>query len=74
MSETKTRRVRITHDGSVSSHNVKVVDAETGELIRYVSRVEFVADANTRELTAVIFIYAPEIDVTVDAEVRAETV
>lgn len=65
----KTRRIRIEHDGSMNPINVKVLDAETGELVQWVQRVEFVADARG-ELTAVVFVHAPELDVTVDAEIR----
>lgn len=67
--QSKTRRIRIEHDGSLNPFNVKVLDAETREPVQWVHRVEFVADARG-ELTAVVFVHSPEIDVTVDAEIR----
>jgi hypothetical protein len=69
MSEIKTRRIRITHDGGLSvAHSTKVLDAETGELIKWVSRVELVFDA--REGIQAIIYVIPETDIVVDAEVR----
>jgi hypothetical protein len=66
MSEPKMRRVRIVHDGSPSSRTMRILDAETGEQIRYVTRVEFVADASG-EIKAVLSIVGPELDVIVNA-------
>lgn len=67
--EQKKRRIRITHDGSMRALDMRIVDAETGEPIRWVKRVEIVADAKG-EISAIITVHAPELDLLLDAEVR----
>lgn len=69
MSEQKKRRVRITHNGGLNPvTDTRVLDAETGEMIEWVSRVELVFDP--REGVQAIIYVIPEADITVDAEVR----
>lgn len=65
----KTRRIRIEHGGSMRAIDAKITDAETGEQIRYVSRVELVFDAS-EGISAILYVFAPDVDITVDAEVR----
>lgn len=71
MSEPKTRRIRIIHNGSPNPLGMQILDAETGEMIKYVTRVELLADAQTNEVRAVLYII-PELDILVDAEVRVD--
>lgn len=64
----KNQRLRITHDGSLSATNARVVDAETGESVPWVQRVEIVLDPREPP-RAFVYALAPQLDVTVEAEI-----
>ena len=69
------RKIRIQNDGQ-PAHMTKVTDAETGENIDYVMRIDLVIDANEdefrRSMPYVIMHvgWLPIVDVIVDAEIR----
>jgi len=68
MSEKKQRKIKIIHDGDIAAFKTRVVDAETGEPIKWVRRVELVFDAR-EHVEARIYVISPEVEVEVDAEV-----
>lgn len=64
------RKIKIIHDGSLSVvKGSKVVDAETGETLQWVRRVEVILDARG-DVEAVLYVAAPEIEI--DATVSEE--
>lgn len=65
-----TRKIKITHDGSLNVvRGTRVLDAETGEQLQWVRRVEIILDAAHGAPEAVLYITAPEVEVVVEAEV-----
>jgi len=66
MTPTKSK-IRITHDGGLSTQGVKIVDADTGEPIPWVARVEVAIDPR-EGVRAFIYTIAPELDITAEAE------
>src|SRR6266566_646648 len=67
---TTVRQVRITNEGT-HAYDTQITDAETGERIEYVTRIELVLDARDREPPkAIIHTVLPKVDVTVDAELH----
>jgi hypothetical protein len=68
---TNVKRVRIVNEGK-PAHETRVTDAETGELIEHVTRVELVLAAGDRHLPqAQITTFMPVVDVIVNAEISA---
>lgn len=61
------RRVRIVSGGTVAGS--RVYDAESGDEIGYVSRIELVVDADRGRVTAAVFLDMPPVDVTVEADI-----
>ena len=65
------RKIKITHDGSRSvSAGTKVVDADTGEPVQRVRRIEIILDAADQVPEAVLYIALPEIEITAEVEIR----
>lgn len=64
-------KVRIQHDGKgPAGYNTRITDAETGEPLGYVQRVEMDIQANGDPVTAILTIAMPVIDVIADAEIK----
>lgn len=64
-------KVRITHDGNgPAGYNTKITDAETGEPLGYVQRVEMDIQANGDPVIAVLTVAMPVVDVIADAEIK----
>lgn len=61
-------KIKIIHDGKLGTQGSKVVDAETGESIPWVQRVEVILDPREAP-RAHIYTIAPELDMTVEAEI-----
>lgn len=66
-----TRRVRIVNDGG-PAHGTKVTDADTGELIDGVAKIEISIGVTQEPIKAKITILRPSIDIIVDAEINGE--
>lgn len=70
MSDAKLQRVKIEYDGG-SVYNTKVTDADTGETIPNVYRVDFTLDASAKDVpTVVLHTYLPAISVTAAASIH----
>src|SRR5579859_5565120 len=66
-----TRRIKIEYDGSGPAYHAHVRDTHTGEVIDGVTRVQLDLNANDKGLpVAVMTIYQPVVNITVDADVR----
>jgi hypothetical protein len=63
------RRVRIVNDGG-SGYATKVTDADTGELIDGVAKIELIIEASKDPVKAKLTILRPAIDIIADAEIR----
>lgn len=63
-------KVRITHDGNGPGYNARVTDAETGEPLGYVQRVEIDIQANSDLARAILTVAMPVVDVIADAEIK----
>lgn len=64
------RRVRITSDGTM--FGTRVVDAETGDPIPKVCRIEFAPMVPGQLPAATITVMTPILDIVVDAEIVAQ--
>jgi hypothetical protein len=60
-------KIGITHDGGLNTQGCKIVDADTGEPIPWVARVEVAIDPR-EGVRAFIYTIAPELDITTEAE------
>jgi hypothetical protein len=66
-----TRKIKITHDGGLSVvKGTRVLDAETGEDLQWVRRVEIVFDAGHGAPEAILYVTAPELEITTEVEIR----
>jgi hypothetical protein len=63
------RKIKISYDGKSASYTARVTDAETDEMIHYVTGIDFHLDP-THAPTATLHIALPVVDVVVDAEVH----
>lgn len=64
-------RVRIQHDGNgPAGYNTHITDAETGEPLGYVQRVEMDIQANSDPVTAILTVAMPVLDIIADAEIK----
>lgn len=70
MSEPNKRRIRIEHDGELSVHKMRILDAETREQLPYVRRVEITADAQDGIVKAIVYTAGVEIAATVEASIE----
>ena len=62
-------KIKMVSDGTVLG--TRVIDAETGNLVEWVTRVELVLDA--RDLPrATLYVVGVEVDVITDAETKCE--
>lgn len=66
------RRLRITHDGSVTTDGTKVVDATSGKSV-HCARVKLNFEAN-EAVCAEFHLYGPEVDVLVDVASLSECI
>lgn len=64
------KRIKITHDGKGRACDGSITDAETGDLIHGVSRVDITLDANEAAARAVLHTDDVALDFTADAEIR----
>lgn len=63
------RRIKVSYDGSGHSYNARIVDAKTGEIINYISRVEITLDVNEVP-RATLHMIMPVLDIEIDADVH----
>lgn len=63
-------KVRIEHDGSKEAYKSRITNAETGEAIEHVGRIELDFNAASGPVVAKVTVYMPVIDLIVDAEIK----
>jgi hypothetical protein len=66
-------RVKITHDGSFdcASGGTTIVNADTGEPIGMVSRIDIVLDAMDGP-SAILYVASPQVDMVIDTRIETE--